>query len=286
MTSRERITAALNHQEPDKVPVDLGGAVVTGIHALALDKLRKALGLEKRPVKVYEPMMMLGMVEGDVIESVGGDVVGLNAPVVSECRITMYVKSSKAAEFALKLRIPYWSKETSLELNGRPVPEVEPGRYATLDRKWGPDDRIDLDLDLSLHFWVGERECEGLTSVYRGPILLAYDHRYNLEHARRKRQVRDPAGWDPTDCMMHVPSLDARTMKPGRVQWSDWLPPLLLLEFEAAEGRTVRLCDFGSAGEAGTPYLSWLPIKHCPPRTDFSRINPLRTSRRGDAVTR
>ncbi len=70
----------MTHQEPDRVPVDLGGAVVTGIHASALDKLRKALHLEPRPVKVYEPMMMLGLVEDDVREAVGGDVVGLNAP--------------------------------------------------------------------------------------------------------------------------------------------------------------------------------------------------------------
>ena len=80
MNSRERVTAALNHQQPDKVPVDLGGAVVTGIHARALHNLRRALGLEERRVKVYEPMMMLGVVEPDVIEAVGGDVVGLNAP--------------------------------------------------------------------------------------------------------------------------------------------------------------------------------------------------------------
>jgi len=80
MNSRERVAAALDHQVPDKVPVDLGGAVVTGIHVAALDRLRKALGLEQHPVKVYEPMMMLGIVEEDVIEAVGGDVVGLNAP--------------------------------------------------------------------------------------------------------------------------------------------------------------------------------------------------------------
>ena len=80
MNSRDRVLTALAHREPDRVPVDLGGAVVTGIHAAALDRLRKALGLENRPVKVYEPMMMLGTVEGDVLEAVGGDVVGLNAP--------------------------------------------------------------------------------------------------------------------------------------------------------------------------------------------------------------
>ena len=60
--------------------MDLGGAVVTGIHATALDGLRKGLGLEPRTVKVYEPMMMLGLVEEDVRQAIGGDVVGLNAP--------------------------------------------------------------------------------------------------------------------------------------------------------------------------------------------------------------
>lgn len=80
MTSRERVLKALNHQETDKIPVDLGATVVTGIHASALARLRNALALEKKPVKVYEPMMMLGVVEDDVIQVIGGDVVGLNAP--------------------------------------------------------------------------------------------------------------------------------------------------------------------------------------------------------------
>ncbi len=80
MTSRERVLATLNHEEPDRVPVDLGGSVVTGIHASALARLREALGLERCTVKVYEPMMMLGLVEDDVRQALGADVVGLNAP--------------------------------------------------------------------------------------------------------------------------------------------------------------------------------------------------------------
>ena len=76
--SRDRVIAALNHHEPDRVPVDLGGTLVTGIHAAALNGLRRALGLEPRTVKVHEPMMMLGLVEDDVRSAVGGDVVGLN----------------------------------------------------------------------------------------------------------------------------------------------------------------------------------------------------------------
>ena len=80
MTSRERVLLALNHKEPDRVPVDLGGSVVTGIQASALDKLRKELCLEDKMVKVYEPMMMLGLVENDVLEALGCDVIALHAP--------------------------------------------------------------------------------------------------------------------------------------------------------------------------------------------------------------
>ncbi len=45
MTSRERMLAALNHQIPDRVPIDLGGNQ-TGIHKLAYEALLKHLGIE------------------------------------------------------------------------------------------------------------------------------------------------------------------------------------------------------------------------------------------------
>jgi len=75
--SRERVRKALNHEEPDRVPLDLGATGVTGIAASALAQLRAGLGLEEHPVKVYEPFQMLGQVEDDVREALGVDVIGL-----------------------------------------------------------------------------------------------------------------------------------------------------------------------------------------------------------------
>jgi hypothetical protein len=80
MTARERVIKALNHEQPDKVPVDLGGTVVTGISAKALVKLRQALKLEPRLVKVFEPFLFLGEVEEDVRQTIGADIVGLSLP--------------------------------------------------------------------------------------------------------------------------------------------------------------------------------------------------------------
>ncbi len=195
-------------------------------------------------------------------------------------KIIIRVQPSQSSGFALKLRIPHWSMQTNVRINGEAVPAVQAGSYLKIDRQWKAGDRIHVTMDMSFHLWRGEQECQGLASVYRGPILLAYDHRYNLNHASKgKLQVRDIKKWDTVTCMLNIPPIDARNMKPRRVQWSDWLPPLLLLEFKAADGKTVRLCDFSSAGEAGTPYCSWMPVKYCPKAPGFSRENPLRTSR-------
>jgi hypothetical protein len=65
MTSRERVKAALNHRQPDRVPVDFGSTIVTGMHVSVVSRLRKAFGLggaEDR-VKVIEPFQMLGEID-------------------------------------------------------------------------------------------------------------------------------------------------------------------------------------------------------------------------------
>ena len=174
-------------------------------------------------------------------------------------RVRLKVTPSRTTKFALKLRIPHWSRRTLVRLNGRSVPEITPGNYLTLDRVWKRGDIVEIDFDFSLRYWLGERECAGKTSIYRGPLLLTYDRRFN---------EMDPG---------QVPMLDASTLRGKTVQATDWLPPLLLLEFTATEGNTVRLCDFGSAGMAGSPYRSWLDVKNVV-KTEFSRGNPLRAA--------
>ena len=80
MTRRERLLAALNHQQPDRVPVDLGGTGVSGIHASVVAALRDRYGLAERPVKIHEPYQMLGMVDEDLADAMGLDVAGIPAP--------------------------------------------------------------------------------------------------------------------------------------------------------------------------------------------------------------
>ena len=80
MNSRQRVETALNHQEPDRVPLDLGGGPVTGMHVSSVYMLRQALELDPpgTPVKVIEPYQMLGEIKPDLMDALGVDVVGLS----------------------------------------------------------------------------------------------------------------------------------------------------------------------------------------------------------------
>ncbi len=80
-TSRDRVLASIEQKEPDRVPIDLGGTIMTGIMAHALDRLRKYLDLPKKPVKVFEVFQMLGEVELDLIEEFRIDVMPVH-PIV------------------------------------------------------------------------------------------------------------------------------------------------------------------------------------------------------------
>jgi hypothetical protein len=82
MTSRERVRAALEHRQPDRVPVDFGSTMVTGISVSVVSQLRKALGLEgpDARVKVIEPYQMLGEINDDLRDRMNIDCVGLFGP--------------------------------------------------------------------------------------------------------------------------------------------------------------------------------------------------------------
>ena len=175
-------------------------------------------------------------------------------------KIDVRVRSRRAVDFCLKLRIPHWSAATRASINGRSVGPVEPGQYLAIERRWESGDTLRLKLDMSLHYWAGENACAGKTAAFRGPILLAHDPRVS--------------GIDVDD----LRDFDARSMKGRRVRAASYLEPWLTWDFVAADGTKVRLCDYASAGVAGNPYQSWLPVRNAP-KTPFSRANPLRSGR-------
>lgn len=81
MNSRERVLCAINHQEADRIPIDLGGTRVSGIAASTYHKVKQQLGLDST-TRVFDLFQMLAEVERPVMERLGADVIGLYRPAV------------------------------------------------------------------------------------------------------------------------------------------------------------------------------------------------------------
>ncbi len=75
-TSYQRVKASLEHKEPDRIPFDLGGSMVSGININALRNLRKYLGLEGEP-EVYDTVTQMGRTCDDLVELLKVDVVNV-----------------------------------------------------------------------------------------------------------------------------------------------------------------------------------------------------------------
>jgi len=79
--SRDRVLRAINHQQADRVPIDIGGTRQSGIAATTYHQLKQKLGLNT-PTHVFDLYQMLAEIEEPVVSRFGGDVIGLYRPEV------------------------------------------------------------------------------------------------------------------------------------------------------------------------------------------------------------
>jgi uroporphyrinogen decarboxylase len=74
MNPRERILAAVEHREPDRVPLDLGATPSSGISAIAYGRLKRHLGLAGGHTRVYDVVQQLAQPEDAILDRFGVDV--------------------------------------------------------------------------------------------------------------------------------------------------------------------------------------------------------------------
>lgn len=77
MTSRERVLASVRHQQPDRVPVDLGGTPSSGISAIAYHNLKLHLGITQGHTRVYDVVQQLAQPEDTILDRFGVDVLDI-----------------------------------------------------------------------------------------------------------------------------------------------------------------------------------------------------------------
>ncbi len=122
MNSREKVLSALNHEQPDRVPVDLSGHRSSGISPIAYRHLRQALGLPEKPIRVYDIVQEMAIVDEDVLEWAGVDTIELGRAFATEDHhwVDWTLPDGTAC------LVPAWS-----------VPEREPGRWVIRSTKTG-----------------------------------------------------------------------------------------------------------------------------------------------------
>jgi uroporphyrinogen decarboxylase len=155
MTSRERVLAALNHEEPNKIPIDLSGHRSSGISAILYPQLRSFLGLPPRTVRVYDLIQQLAIVDDDVLELFGVDTVELGRGFA--------LRDEDWAEWVLPdgtpCQVPVWF-----------VPEREETRWV-LRAKSGreiatmPDGALYFEQSY-YPFWDGEEDLDAIEAAF------------------------------------------------------------------------------------------------------------------------
>ena len=163
-------------------------------------------------------------------------------------------------EFAMRLRIPAWTKSAEVKLNGKKLDGVVGGRYFRFDNVWKLGDIVEVTFDMP----VVAHTLEHNVAFTRGPVLLARDSRFNdgdLCAAVRYDAVADGQVM-PTFADVRVPTDD---------MWMAFSATLPLGLHEAnPEGsnpETVFFCDYASAGNEWRPgnyYRTWFPVTWLP----------------------
>jgi hypothetical protein len=95
--------------------------------------------------------------------------------------VTIKLDSAPADEHSIWLRIPGWSSETHLSINGaefKPEEPISPGSYAQIRRRWNTGDSIELTLDMTprrVYAHPAVKPDRGRVAIQRGPIVYCFE---------------------------------------------------------------------------------------------------------------
>jgi hypothetical protein len=107
---------------------------------------------------------------------------GKEARLVQETRYpeaetsTFTITTKESAPFALKFRVPGWSRDMSIKVNGAAANvKCEPGTWAVLERSWHSDDKVEVTIPLRMRFSAVDKWHPQRMAVVRGPVVLVQE---------------------------------------------------------------------------------------------------------------
>ncbi|MBN8729822.1 MAG: glycoside hydrolase family 127 protein [Acidobacteria bacterium] len=182
-----------------------------------------------------------------------------------EGQVKLIVKAAPAAEVALRLRIPAWSQESALFVNGQAEAAPPAGRYVELRRRWAPGDTVELRLDMRPRLMQAHPLLEtsrNQAAVMRGPIVYCLESP-DLPAGVRVSEVLLPRRMHlaPT---FHAALLGGVTVLEGMgVRYSEgtWASLYSALRPVEPERVAVRLIPYYAWANRGVTHMTvWIPL--------------------------
>ena len=165
--------------------------------------------------------------------------------------VTLTVATEAPARFTLYLRIPGWSRQAKLAVNGVAVdlPSATRDGYAAIARDWTSGDAVRLDLEMAVervHANPHVRQDAGRIALTRGPLVYCFegaDNAVDLNRARVSRDAQFVCAFEP-DVLDGVVTLTAEASVESTADWSNTLYRLEPPKTEPAPIKAV-------------PYFAW-----------------------------
>lgn len=173
-------------------------------------------------------------------------------PASNEVKIT--VAPDKTTQANIALRIPGWTPNTTVKVNGETMKGVASGEYYVINRQWNAGDEITLTMEMPAHLVSLNQS----VAIERGPIVYARDSRFHDGFV---------------DEVVTIPNKDGiiqmKTEENEKDMWITVSVPMVRGTYNDAstDTRHIRLCDFASAGSTWDErirYRVWLPKLYTP----------------------
>ncbi|HSG19091.1 MAG TPA: uroporphyrinogen decarboxylase family protein [Anaerolineae bacterium] len=136
MNARERVMLALNHQEADRVPIDLGSTIISSIHKNAYLDLKPHLGMATEELQLCDFVQQLPYVDEKLLQRFGADFRMVQLPAATAPEVTYFEEGNYYAfidRWGSKLHMP---KEGGLYFDWVEFPIKEPTMTALDGYKW------------------------------------------------------------------------------------------------------------------------------------------------------
>ncbi len=182
-------------------------------------------------------------------------------PTAGSVEVMVGLEKKKA--FAFKFRVPAWTREFSVRVDGKLTEAIlSPDGYGTLERVWKNGEVVRIQFGMEPRLVLGDHLNAGKAAVMYGPLVLAMD-----------QALVSAEGLPWTLASLPGATLESLGLKaePAQGPYLTW-EGAELFRVKAVTGRStktlpagspmdVRLVPFADAGGAGSAYKVWIPIR-------------------------